>query len=166
MDRAKRHVGGPVSQGRDVESQPLLPISAKLTPRQRQTHDLVEVASPTASAPTPPSEPRTCGASTVVVSGVAYVLTSSCLILFNKSALSTYNFGCPNALLCFHCVLAVVLVKFCELLGYIRLEPIRWNVVKLWLPVNLIFVGMIATSFLALKLIGVGEGLHESSECS
>ena len=25
----------------------------------------------------------------------------------------------------------------------VRLEPLRWNIVKLWLPVNIIFVGMI-----------------------
>jgi hypothetical protein len=38
-----------------------------------------------------------------------------------------------------------------------HVEPLRWRLVRLWLPVNLIFVAMIATSFMALKLVGVGE---------
>mmetsp|Transcript_11149 Transcript_11149/g.19506 ORF Transcript_11149/g.19506 Transcript_11149/m.19506 type:complete len:352 (+) Transcript_11149:19-1074(+) len=94
----------------------------------------------------------------VLIAGACYIATSSCLILFNKHALSSFNFHCPNSLLFFHCLLAVVLVKGCELAGLTPgpVEPLKWNVVKLWLPVNLIFVGMIATSFFSLKLLGVG----------
>lgn len=43
--------------------------------------------------------------------------------------------------LLFHCVLAVVLVKLAEALGFVRLERMRWTIVRVWLPVNLLFVG-------------------------
>ncbi len=39
--------------------------------------------------------------------------------------------------------------------GFIRVESINLPIVKLWFPVNLIFVGMIFTSFFALKALGV-----------
>ena len=39
--------------------------------------------------------------------------------------------------------------------GFIKVEPINFPIVKLWFPVNLIFVGMIFTSFFALKALGV-----------
>lgn len=43
--------------------------------------------------------------------------------------------------LLFHCVLAVVLVKLAEAFGFVRLERMRWKIVRIWLPVNLLFVG-------------------------
>ena len=73
-------------------------------------------------------------ASTLLLSGSLYILTSSSLILLNKHALASFGWGCPNALLCFHCVLAVVLVKVAELAGLVVLEPLRWNVIRVWFP--------------------------------
>mmetsp|Transcript_33500 Transcript_33500/g.84885 ORF Transcript_33500/g.84885 Transcript_33500/m.84885 type:complete len:388 (-) Transcript_33500:543-1706(-) len=92
------------------------------------------------------------------LAGLAYITTSACLILFNKHALSNFQFGCPNSLLFMHCALAVALVKFCETAGLLSkpVEPLRGPIVRIWLPANLIFVGMIVSSFFALKLIGVG----------
>ena len=50
-----------------------------------------------------------------------------------------------------------MLVKACELLGLVKtLQPLKRDLITIWFPVNLIFVGMIGTSFLALKEVGVG----------
>lgn len=48
--------------------------------------------------------------------------------------------------------------QFCEIGGLLKapVEPLRWSIMRIWLPANLIFVGMIVSSFFALKLIGVG----------
>uniref|UniRef100_A0A6S8I4N4 Sugar phosphate transporter domain-containing protein n=1 Tax=Dunaliella tertiolecta TaxID=3047 RepID=A0A6S8I4N4_DUNTE len=89
------------------------------------------------------------------LAGSAYVLASSAMILFNKHALSGFNFECPSSLLLFHCLLAVVFVKFMAVMGY-HVEPLRWSIAWRWMPVNLLFVGMIVSSFFALKLVGVG----------
>jgi len=75
--------------------------------------------------------------------------------LLNKAALSSFDFKAPDALLFFQCALCVVLVKVFAMAGYIKVEPFNWNIVRVWYPVNFIFVGMIITSFWALKELGV-----------
>ena len=70
----------------------------------------------------------------LLLSGAAYIGTSSALILFNKHALASFHWQCPNALLAFHCVLAVILVKLVEASGVIKLEPLRWSVIRIWFP--------------------------------
>ncbi|KAK9820437.1 hypothetical protein WJX72_010350 [[Myrmecia] bisecta] len=77
------------------------------------------------------------------------------MVLLNKAALSSFSFHSPTCLLFFQCLVCVILVKTAHLLGHIRLEPFSVKIVKVWFPVNLIFVGMIWTSFFALKLLGV-----------
>lgn len=49
----------------------------------------------------------------------------------------------------------LLFLQTCGCLGLIKLEPFSWKIVKLWYPVNLIFVGMICTSFLSLQKLGV-----------
>ena len=80
---------------------------------------------------------------------------SAGMVLLNKAALSSFSFESPTSLLFFQCALCVVLVRASAVLGFIRLEPFNLEIVKLWFPVNLIFVGMIWTSFFALKSLGV-----------
>jgi GDP-mannose transporter len=75
--------------------------------------------------------------------------------LLNKAALSSFDFKAPDSLLFFQCALCVVLVRLFALFGYIKVEPFNWNIVRVWYPSNLIFVGMIITSFWALKDLGV-----------
>lgn len=46
-------------------------------------------------------------------------------------------------------------VQICSVSGLIRKEPFNADIVRVWLPVNAIFVGMIGTSFWALKSLNV-----------
>jgi len=91
-----------------------------------------------------------------VLSGVLYSLSSAALTLLNKKVLVHYDFTAVHALLCFHCMLAVVLVQGCRLFGLTQVEPLSWELVRIWMPVNVIFVAMLATNFYALQLVGVG----------
>lgn len=91
-----------------------------------------------------------------IISGVMYSISSAGLTLLNKKVLVHYDFSAVHALLCFHCLLAVVLVRFCSIMGWAEVEPLSWDLVRLWMPVNLIFVAMLATNFYALQLVGVG----------
>ena len=77
------------------------------------------------------------------------------MVLLNKAALSSFDFNAPMSLLFFQCIVCVILVRLSASLGFIKVEP--WNpaIIRLWFPVNLIFVGMIFTSFFALKNLGV-----------
>eukprot|EP01023_Acetabularia_acetabulum_P046551 TRINITY_DN4817_c0_g1_i4.p1 TRINITY_DN4817_c0_g1~~TRINITY_DN4817_c0_g1_i4.p1 ORF type:complete len:334 (+),score=32.80 TRINITY_DN4817_c0_g1_i4:102-1103(+) len=92
---------------------------------------------------------------TEFTAGICYCGASAGMILFNKVALSSFNFDAPNTLLFFQCLLSVFLVYFFKCSGIIQIKPMRMDVVKIWFPVNLIFVGMLATSFYSLKNLGV-----------
>jgi len=50
---------------------------------------------------------------------------------------------------------AVVLVRAFGAAGLVKLEPLTMRIVRVWYPVNVIFVCMIVTSFWALKDLGV-----------
>lgn len=91
-----------------------------------------------------------------LASEAAYCLTSAGTILFNKHALSTFNFPAPKSLLLFQFVLSVMIVKVLDLLRAGKVHPLKWELVKLWFPVNLIFVAMNVTGFYALMYIGAG----------
>lgn len=43
-------------------------------------------------------------------------------------------------------LISVIIVSILSLLGIISTEPLTWRLVKVWLPVNVIFVGMLITS--------------------
>ncbi|GAX75932.1 hypothetical protein CEUSTIGMA_g3375.t1 [Chlamydomonas eustigma] len=96
------------------------------------------------------------GVPAVLFAGICYCMASGSMVILNKHALASFNFQAPMSLLFFQCALAVVLVKFCELFGLVKLQPLKWDLVSVWFPVNLIFVGMIGSSFFALKEVGVG----------
>ncbi len=73
------------------------------------------------------------GVPAVLVSGIAYALSSGCLTLLNKYALAGFNFSAPNALLFFQCALTVVLVKGCELFGLVKpLQPLKSDLMAVW----------------------------------
>ncbi|GFP97617.1 gdp-mannose transporter gonst1 [Phtheirospermum japonicum] len=50
---------------------------------------------------------------------------------------------------------SVVIVSILSFLGIITTEPLTWRLIKVWLPVNFIFVGMLVTSMFSLKYINV-----------
>ena len=77
------------------------------------------------------------------------------MVLLNKAALSSFDFDAPMSLLFFQCLVCVILVVIFISLGLVKVEPYNKEILKLWIPVNVIFVGMIFTSFFALKHLGV-----------
>lgn len=64
------------------------------------------------------------------VSGAAYCVVSASMVLMNKYALSGFDFTCPNTLLLAQCIASVLIVKGGELVGVWRLEPLRWQVIR------------------------------------
>ncbi len=104
----------------------------------------------------PAAAPKLFGLPVVIVAGLSYCVASGSMVLLNKAALSGFSFKAPLSLLLFQCTLAVMLVKMCEMLGYVKLQPLKWELVRVWLPVNFIFVGMLGSSFYALAALGVG----------
>ncbi|XP_049379519.1 GDP-mannose transporter GONST1-like isoform X3 [Solanum stenotomum] len=50
---------------------------------------------------------------------------------------------------------SVVVVSSLRVFGIITTEPLTWRLIRVWLPVNVIFVGMLITSMFSLKYINV-----------
>ena len=90
-----------------------------------------------------------------IVSGSAYCFASAGMVLMNKLVLSSYDFHAPNALLFYQTTVCLALVLISKGTGMVKTEPLSLKIVKVWFPVNLIFVGMLWSSFISLQLVGV-----------
>ncbi|KAK4264750.1 hypothetical protein QN277_025882 [Acacia crassicarpa] len=90
-----------------------------------------------------------------LLAGFAYCLSSCSMILVNKFVLSSYDFNAGISLMLYQNFISVIVVSMLSLLGLISTEPLTWKLIKVWLPVNVIFVGMLITSMFSLKYINV-----------
>ncbi|KAJ7945238.1 GDP-mannose transporter GONST1 [Quillaja saponaria] len=90
-----------------------------------------------------------------LLSGLAYCLSSCSMILVNKFVLSSYDFNAGISLMLYQNFISVIIVSVLSFMGIISTEPLTWRLVKVWLPVNVIFVGMLITSMFSLKYINV-----------
>ncbi|KAK9292999.1 hypothetical protein L1049_020983 [Liquidambar formosana] len=90
-----------------------------------------------------------------LLSGLAYCISSCSMILVNKFVLSSYDFNAGISLMLYQNFVSVVIVSILSLSGIISTEPLTWKLIKVWLPVNVIFVGMLITSMFSLKYINV-----------
>lgn len=90
-----------------------------------------------------------------LLSGFAYCISSCSMILVNKFVLSSYDFNAGISLMLYQNFISVILVSILSLLGLVTTEPLTWRLIKVWLPVNVIFVGMLVTSMFSLKYINV-----------
>jgi hypothetical protein len=86
------------------------------------------------------------GLSEELVSGAAFCVTSASMTLLNKAALSAFHFTAPTTLLCFQCTVTLLLVFLAFALGFGKMPPITTRLLLLWLPVNILFVGMVWVS--------------------
>lgn len=90
-----------------------------------------------------------------LLSGLAYCFSSCSMILINKFVLSGYDFNAGISLMLYQNLISVIIVAVLSFLGVISTEPLTWRLIKVWLPVNVIFVGMLVTSMFSLKYISV-----------
>jgi GDP-mannose transporter len=91
-----------------------------------------------------------------LMAGGAFCLTSAGMTLLNKAALSSYSFSAPTSLLAFQCSVTLLLVWAAYAVGASGSPPrLSRRLLVLWLPVNVLFVGMVVTSFYALAALGV-----------
>ncbi|XP_015578792.1 GDP-mannose transporter GONST2 isoform X1 [Ricinus communis] len=90
-----------------------------------------------------------------LLSGMAYCFSSCSMILLNKVVLSIYNFNAGISLMLYQnliCCLVVAVLGFC---GAVSVEKLNWKLVRVWLPVNAIFVGMLVSGMYSLKYINI-----------
>lgn len=112
-----------------------------------------------------------------LLSGLAYCLSSCSMILVNKYVLSSYDFNAGISLMLYQVsfdiinnssdsfslilltrslfwqnFVSVLIVSSLSILGVISTEPLTWRLIKVWLPVNFIFVGMLVTSMFRYEI--------------
>uniref|UniRef100_A0A7C9DX45 Sugar phosphate transporter domain-containing protein n=1 Tax=Opuntia streptacantha TaxID=393608 RepID=A0A7C9DX45_OPUST len=90
-----------------------------------------------------------------LLSGMAYCISSCSMILINKFVLSSYDFNAGISLMLYQNFISVLIVSTLSVMGVISTEPLTWKLLKVWVPVNIIFVGMLITSMFSLRYINV-----------
>ena len=77
-------------------------------------------------------------------------------MLANKALAATYNtHGADISIVIFQNLVAVILVESCRMLGVVEYAKFQPSIALRWLPVNVMFVAMLVTSFMSLKYLSV-----------
>ncbi|KAK3035423.1 hypothetical protein RJ639_032848 [Escallonia herrerae] len=90
-----------------------------------------------------------------VLAGTAYCISSCSMILLNKIVLSSYAFNAGISLMFYQNLISTVLVVILSLCGAVSVEKLNWKLIKVWIPVNVIFVGMLVSGMYSLKYINI-----------
>ncbi|XP_031484984.1 GDP-mannose transporter GONST2-like isoform X2 [Nymphaea colorata] len=77
------------------------------------------------------------------------------MILLNKVVLSSYGFDAGVSLMLFQNLVAVIIILMLSAFGVVTTEKLTWRLVRVWIPVNMIFIGMLITGMYSLKYINV-----------
>ena len=95
-----------------------------------------------------------------MMSSSFYSLCSIATVIANKYV----SFGMPNdvreqipdlAVILIQCFIAVVLVEFARLMRWVEYEPFNLETAKAWMPVNILFIGMLCSGFISFVYVSV-----------
>ncbi|KAK9159023.1 hypothetical protein Scep_005597 [Stephania cephalantha] len=90
-----------------------------------------------------------------LLSGTAYCISSCSMVLLNKVVLSSYEFNAGISLMFYQNFISVMVVLALKFLGVVSVEKFTWKLIRVWIPVNIIFVGMLVTGMYSLKFINI-----------
>ncbi|KAF5205603.1 Gdp-mannose transporter like [Thalictrum thalictroides] len=90
-----------------------------------------------------------------LLSGMAYCISSCSMILLNKIVLSSYGFNAGISLMFYQNLISIAVVIILRLFGVVSIEKLTWKLIRIWLPVNMIFVGMLVTGMYSLKYMNI-----------
>ncbi|KAL2608335.1 hypothetical protein R1flu_026908 [Riccia fluitans] len=90
-----------------------------------------------------------------LIAGISYCLSSCSMILLNKVLLSGYNLNAGISLMFYQNLISVLVVLLLDVTGLIVTERITWKLVKVWVPVNILFVCMLVSSIFSLRFMNV-----------
>ncbi|XP_065878695.1 GDP-mannose transporter GONST2-like isoform X2 [Euphorbia lathyris] len=90
-----------------------------------------------------------------LLSGIAYCISSCSMILLNKVVLSTYNFNAGISLMFYQNSICCLIIAVLSLCGVVSVEKLNWKLIRVWIPVNIIFVGMLVSGMFSLKYINI-----------
>ncbi|XP_028771445.1 GDP-mannose transporter GONST2-like [Neltuma alba] len=90
-----------------------------------------------------------------LLSGTAYCISSCSMIMLNKIVLSGYNFNAGISLMFYQNLISTLVVVLLGLSGTVSVEKLNWKLVRVWIPVNVIFIGMLVSGMYSLKNINI-----------
>jgi hypothetical protein len=95
-----------------------------------------------------------------VLSCLMYTFCSVFMVLSNKAISSSLPTEARKRLpqltvILFQCLVAVLLVESAKLLKIVEYPRFNWKTARAWLPLNLLFIGMLITGFLSLVYVSV-----------
>ncbi|KAL4296995.1 hypothetical protein GQ457_12G028120 [Hibiscus cannabinus] len=90
-----------------------------------------------------------------LISGTAYCVSSCSMILLNKVVLSSYKFNAGISLMFYQNVIVCLAVAILGLCRAVSVEKLNWKLIRVWIPVNIIFVGMLMSGMYSLKHINI-----------
>ncbi|PNX75210.1 GDP-mannose transporter gonst2-like protein, partial [Trifolium pratense] len=90
-----------------------------------------------------------------LISGTAYCISSCSMIMLNKIVLSSYDFNAGISLMFYQNFISTLVVVLLALCGRISVEKLNWKLVRVWLPVNVIFIAMLVSGMYSLKYINI-----------
>ncbi|KAK8601664.1 hypothetical protein V6N12_051493 [Hibiscus sabdariffa] len=90
-----------------------------------------------------------------LISGTAYCVSSCSMILLNKVVLSSYKFNAGISLMFYQNVIVCLAVAILGLCRAVSVEKLNWKLIRVWIPVNMIFVGMLMSGMYSLKHINI-----------
>ncbi|CUG91729.1 lipophosphoglycan biosynthetic protein, putative [Bodo saltans] len=98
--------------------------------------------------------------------GLSLIIYSGCsisMILLNKLVIDTYHLNYPMGLLVLQNGCALLLVAVLKKLGLVHYPDFDRKVAMKWLPLTVLFVGMLWTSMKSLKIMSVALGSYMGS---
>jgi len=75
------------------------------------------------------------------------MLSSMLMLLLNKSVMSKFSFTFNATVLFMQGVMTVAVLLLCDSFKVIKLQPLNLTVARQWIPVNILFICMLFTSF-------------------
>ncbi|CAJ1960317.1 unnamed protein product [Sphenostylis stenocarpa] len=90
-----------------------------------------------------------------LISGAAYCISSCSMIMLNKIVLSGYNFNAGISLMFYQNFISTLVVVLLALSGTVAVEKLSWRLIRVWIPVNVVFIGMLVSGMYSLKYINV-----------
>jgi len=90
-----------------------------------------------------------------LMSCATYTVCSVGMVLTNKAISSSLDEDVRKdipqlSIIAFQCLIAVACVQFAKYANYVDYPDFEWKVAKAWLPLNVLFIGMLCTGFLSL----------------
>lgn len=93
-----------------------------------------------------------------ILSCLLYSFCSIAMVITNKiisASVKDKTLLPQYSIIMFQCLLATIFVRIAKYMGWVEFANFDMNMAKEWLPLNILFIGMLCTSFFSLVYVSV-----------